>query len=323
MQSSVSTSSSRFLTFTVDEQLYALRAQDVTEVIRVPELAKVPQGPPALLGIANLRGSLLPVAGLREILGATPTTRPATQRAIILDIGAPAALVVDSVANLESVSTAQLEASQKELSAQGAEKLLGAFSVGAEKRVAKILDIKALLEAAFSSRSRAKRQDPALVRNAGTKKEGSRARTTEVLVTFEVAGQEFALPLEVVQEILPLPASISALARPDTVVLASPRFAIRCFPSCHCGACSVSAQPKQARSGKRSLSRRSALRRSGWSPTGPGPLSLRTSHSLTLSLPFWPHAPAENRASNRSIGASKGGGSFPSSRPSSCFGRMS
>jgi purine-binding chemotaxis protein CheW len=42
---------------------------------------------------------------------------------------------------------------------------------------------------------------------------------TESLVTFEVAGQEFALPLAVVQEILPAPAAITAVARADTVVL--------------------------------------------------------------------------------------------------------
>ena len=40
-----------------------------------------------------------------------------------------------------------------------------------------------------------------------------------MLVTFEVAGQEFALPLDVVQEILPAPATITAVSRSDDVVL--------------------------------------------------------------------------------------------------------
>jgi purine-binding chemotaxis protein CheW len=210
----------RFLTFWLDEQLYALRAEDVSELIRVPELARVPQGPPALLGIANLRGSVLPIAGLREILGAkTKAARLPTERAIVLDVGAPVAVVVDSVANLETVSAAQLETNQKELSAAGAEKLLGAFPTGADKRVAKVLDIEALLEAAFSSRSRAKRQERALSRSSTAEPASRNDRTTEVLVTFEVAGQEFALPLEVVQEILPAPESITAIARPEAVVL--------------------------------------------------------------------------------------------------------
>src|SRR5512143_3359003 len=44
--------SGRFLTFRVGAQLYALRSEEVLEVIRVPPLARVPQGPAALLGIA-------------------------------------------------------------------------------------------------------------------------------------------------------------------------------------------------------------------------------------------------------------------------------
>jgi purine-binding chemotaxis protein CheW len=40
-----------------------------------------------------------------------------------------------------------------------------------------------------------------------------------MLVTFEVADQEFALPLEAVQEILPLPPTLTAVARAEAVVL--------------------------------------------------------------------------------------------------------
>jgi purine-binding chemotaxis protein CheW len=213
------TSSSRFLTFRLEAQLYALRSEDVTEVIRVPELARVPQGPAALLGLANLRGAIVPVAGLREMLGGKAVARSSSERAIVLDVGAPVALVVDSVANLEAVDATQIETRQKELSAEGAEKLLGAFSIGSEKRVAKILDIKGLLESAFSARARGKRQERTVAHRVRSKEERGHVGTTEVLVTFDVAGQEFALPLEVVQEILPAPAAITAIARSEAVVL--------------------------------------------------------------------------------------------------------
>ncbi|MES2604012.1 MAG: chemotaxis protein CheW, partial [Pseudomonadota bacterium] len=42
------TASNRFLTFRVDAQLYALRAEDVSEVMLLPALARIPQAPPAL-----------------------------------------------------------------------------------------------------------------------------------------------------------------------------------------------------------------------------------------------------------------------------------
>ena len=215
-------SSTRFLTFRIEEQLYALRAADVAEVIRVPAMARVPQGPPALLGIANLRGSVLPVAGLRELLGKKAAAGISTARAIVLDIGAPVALVVDSVAALEDSTAEQVETRQKELSAEGAEKLLGAFPIARTSQVAKILDIKALLEAAFANLARGKkleRKAGAAVRLGHASARRASSEDAQLLVTFEVAGQEFALPLDVVQEIIPSPAAITAVSRSDDVVL--------------------------------------------------------------------------------------------------------
>jgi purine-binding chemotaxis protein CheW len=218
-ETAAQTASDRFLTFRIDEQLYALRSDDVNEVIRVPAVARVPQSPIALLGLANLRGSVLPVAGLREMLGKKTTTELPTARAIVLDIGVPVALVVDSVANLESISPQQIETDQKEIGTEGAEKLLGAFAIGSSKQVAKILDIKALLEAAFSSFSRLKQ--PRRKAGAGTRlgNAAGELKKTEMLVTFEVARQEFALPLDIVQEILSLPPALTAVARTEAVVL--------------------------------------------------------------------------------------------------------
>jgi len=209
----------RFLTFRVDAQLYALRSDQVSEVIRVPVVARIPQAPSALLGLANLRGSVLPVAGLRELLKKPAAADSASTRAIVLDIGAPVALVVDSVEMLESVNAEQIETRKKEVSAAGAEKLLGGFSIGRDKTVAKILDVKTLLEAAFANRARSARNHrvTSAAVTADSSSSGGQPRT--MLVTFEVASQEFALPLEVVQEILPVPAKLVAVAQTEALVL--------------------------------------------------------------------------------------------------------
>jgi purine-binding chemotaxis protein CheW len=213
------TASNRFLTFRIDTQLYALRSDDVAEVIRVPVVARVPQSPAALLGLANLRGSVLPVADLRRMLGKETAVVSATARAIVLDVGAPVALVVDSVASLESVTPQQIEALQTGIGTDGFEKLLGAFSIGPVNQVAKILDIKALLETAFAGLSRTKKQQRTLGARAALKADAADVNKAEMLVTFEVAGQEFALPLDAVQEILALPPAVTAVARGEAVVL--------------------------------------------------------------------------------------------------------
>ena len=209
---------SRFLTFEVDAQLYALRTDEVTEVVHVPALARVPQGPPALLGVANLRGAVLPVASLHAMLGSAPRQGPAT-RAIVLDVGAPVAIVVDAVATLESPDATQIEQPGQGQGADGPAKLLGAFAVAGTQRVARILDIRAMLDAAFARRARAAAERTRGESAVRVRRHAEAAGAAQVLVTFEVAGQEFALPLAAVQEILPAPAEVTAVARAEATVL--------------------------------------------------------------------------------------------------------
>jgi len=76
----------RFLTVRVSERHYALRAEDVAEIVRVPAMARVPQSPRALLGIANLRGSVVPVVSLRGLLGLAEDSAGPGGRAVPRDL---------------------------------------------------------------------------------------------------------------------------------------------------------------------------------------------------------------------------------------------
>jgi purine-binding chemotaxis protein CheW len=211
--------SNRFLTFSLAGQLYALSSEQIQEVIRVPAVARVPQAPEALLGIANLRGTVLPVISLHILLGKSASVDATASRAIVLDIGAPVAVVVDAVAALEVADPKQIDVRPKEVGAGVAERLLGVFSVGMDGRAAKILDIRALLNSTFSNRERAQPRERTFKTTVRASAETGRAQQTETFVTFDVAGQEFALPLAQVQEILPAPATVTALAHSEPVVL--------------------------------------------------------------------------------------------------------
>ena len=199
----------RFLSFRVDGKLYALPAS-VAEVIHLPVYARVPHAPAALLGIGNLRGAILPVVGLRVLLGLAEI---ATGMAIVLDTGAPVALVVDAVEAL--VSAADIKTAAAELGAAKGEVLLGAFQTAGG--VAKILDIQTLLSAAFAERAKWTR--PARDTTAAVRTDVQRGVDTDLLVTFEVAGQEFALPIDDVREIVPSPENISSLAQSEDLVV--------------------------------------------------------------------------------------------------------
>jgi purine-binding chemotaxis protein CheW len=210
----------RFLTFRVDQRLYALPAEEVSEVIRLPAVARVPQSPKSLLGVANLRGSVLPVASLRALLGGEEGIASADARAIVLDGAAPVALAVDTVDALVTLGSDQVETRQAKLAAHPGERLRGAFQTRAGQDVAKILDIRGLLDADFTQRARA----PRVAANAGlaSLQRSAEATTTAdvMLVSFLVAGQEYALGIDAVQEILPAPTTDLAVSpRADALVL--------------------------------------------------------------------------------------------------------
>ncbi|HLZ82168.1 MAG TPA: chemotaxis protein CheW [Caulobacteraceae bacterium] len=208
----------RFLTFHVDRRLYALPADEVSEVIRLPAVARVPQSPRSLLGVANLRGSVIPLASVRALLGRAEIDASANSRAIVLDGAAPVALAVDGVEALVTLEAGQVETRQAELAADPGERLRGAFLGGSGKGVTKILDIKSLLDADFTPRARLGKARPggpptSLERTTDTAAAGLK------LVSFLVAGQEYALGIEAVQEILPMPKGVATDPRAEALVL--------------------------------------------------------------------------------------------------------
>jgi purine-binding chemotaxis protein CheW len=203
----------RFLTFRSEGRLYALPAGLIGEVIRMPAIARVPQGPKCLLGLANLRGSVLPVASIRAILGRSETASTSSSRLIVLDGTVPVALAVDEVAALVNVDESKMSPADAELAAETGEQLKGVFQLDAN--VAKILDIEKLLQRSFTL-------DPS--RRIGS---GSALRIAEAkpvvdfrqrLVTFEVASQEYALDLDVVREIVPAPEKLTSIPGSDDAV---------------------------------------------------------------------------------------------------------
>jgi purine-binding chemotaxis protein CheW len=206
----------RFLVFRLAERAYALPAETLAEVIRIPATARVPQAPRALIGVANLRGAVLPVVSLRAMLDLEGEPGAAS-RAIVLDGPAPVAIVVDAIEALVTIDVERIETRSAQLSVEPREQLSGAFPLSDSQGAAKILDVQALLAETFAKRARADHSNTARSVIATHAPEAP-AEERETFVTFDVAGQEFALDLGLVQEIIALPGAIATAPRVDKTV---------------------------------------------------------------------------------------------------------
>ena len=88
---------SQYVTFAVGDEAFGFTMQSVREIIRIPNTVDVPLTPSALVGLANLRGAVLPILDLRTILGLPAAEASEAQRVIVTDIGTPVGLIVDKV----------------------------------------------------------------------------------------------------------------------------------------------------------------------------------------------------------------------------------
>ena len=204
-----------FLTFKSEGRFYALPAASVAEVVRIPPLARVPQAPRSLMGLINLRGSVVPVASVRALLGREGATTTPASRLIVLDGASPVALAVDEVANLVRIAPEKVKTAEADVASESGEYLRGVFEDSSH--VTKILDIQELLRRAFAQIA-PKRQAIAAIVGASPQRQVAVETARSRLVTFEVAGQEYAFPLDVVREIVTTPDDLTFVPGSDDAV---------------------------------------------------------------------------------------------------------
>ena len=65
MDNEINTGTSQYLTFSLDREKYAFEVFQVREVLELVNITRVPKMPIYMLGVINLRGSVVPVVDLR------------------------------------------------------------------------------------------------------------------------------------------------------------------------------------------------------------------------------------------------------------------
>jgi len=218
-----------FVTFVVEGETYAFPMERVEEIIRMPQVVTVPLGPPSLVGLANLRGRVLPVVSLRACCGLPAVLDDEATRVIVVDGGAALGFVVDRVASVTSVEAARIEAADRIGGTVESELLSGVIKPsrrdGApDEPLVKVLDVPRLVtsqfallaEGATATRTAAVSAPGA---GAGAERAGDSDDDTLELVSFAVDGQEYALPIDRVQEIVQAPEQVTTVPNAEARVL--------------------------------------------------------------------------------------------------------
>ena len=210
----------QFVTFIAGNEVFAVDMAPVQEIIRVPDCVRVPLAPVALDGLSNLRGKVLPIISLRRIFGFSEQEHDDATRALVIDFGQPLGFVVDRVASVVGVEPSKIEGVETIRSTVNTELLSGIIKDVGGHAMIMVLDFAKLIAQEFA-------EIAAVARSAGMS--GSMSAATESdedvisdelqLVSFDVAGQEYAITIEDVQEIVQVPEQIIHVPHSESHVL--------------------------------------------------------------------------------------------------------
>lgn len=92
----------RACVFTAGAETFAFDVRRVREVVMVDDVTAVPAAPAQVVGVANLRGDVLPIVDPARLLGVAPRRAGRRLRAlVVISAGAQVGLLIDEVPGLE------------------------------------------------------------------------------------------------------------------------------------------------------------------------------------------------------------------------------
>lgn len=223
----------QYVIFIAGDEVFAVDMAPVQEIIRVPSVVRVPLAPPALDGLANLRGKVLPIISLRRIFGFVEREHDDATRALVIDIGQPLGFVVDRVASVVGVEPDKIEGVGSLQGTVNTELLSGIIKDVGGHAMIMVLDFAKLIAQEFAEIA-AVAKSAALAGGlyASTDLEPEETSDELQLVSFEVAGQEYAITIDDVQEIVQVPENIVHVPRSDAHILGVMTLRNRLLPLC-------------------------------------------------------------------------------------------
>jgi purine-binding chemotaxis protein CheW len=99
-----------FLTFKIDEEIYAANVNNVISILELTKITRIPRTPDYIKGVINLRGTVLPIIDFKIKFGLPPTEYTTNTTILVLDLKIDEEVVklgaiVDSVQEVLEISS--------------------------------------------------------------------------------------------------------------------------------------------------------------------------------------------------------------------------
>ncbi|MDI6705996.1 MAG: chemotaxis protein CheW [Bacillota bacterium] len=197
----------QLVTFLLGEDEFGADIMDVKEIIRVPEITKVPNAPGYIEGACNLRGNVLPIIDGRARFSMEKKQKDENSRVLVIDVdGKATGMVVDKVSEVMRVNTADIEETPRIVKNVDSDYLNGVVKLDNGNRLVMLLDVvKAVSAGSTGNGCKAEKEE-------GFKKNGVQENSSSIevideeqLVSFLLDKEEYAIGIMQVKEIIRVP----------------------------------------------------------------------------------------------------------------------
>lgn len=101
----------QFVVFPLEDELYGVDIHQVMRIEKMLSLTRVPNAPPFVIGVCNLRGSVIPVIDLKQRL-ALPSNLDENAKIIFVNVGKQVVgMTIDSAVDVTSIDSDEIEPS--------------------------------------------------------------------------------------------------------------------------------------------------------------------------------------------------------------------
>jgi len=136
--------------FNLEEEKFGVDIMDVQEIIKIPEITRVPKAPQFVEGMINLRGQVLPVIDCRKRFDLESRERVDSNRIIVVNIeGKTMGIIVDSVSEVLRLPDEAVEPPPPIITGVDAEYLDGIGKMEDGKYLISLLNLKKFLKKIF------------------------------------------------------------------------------------------------------------------------------------------------------------------------------
>jgi purine-binding chemotaxis protein CheW len=196
----------QLVTFHLGREEFGADIMNVREIVRLGEITKIPQAPPYVEGVSNLRGTILPIIDGRKRFGLESRANDESTRVLVIDVqGSITGMIVDRVAEVLRVSEADIEPLPKVLTGgvdprfiDGIVKLEDGHRIIMALSMDTVLTIEKYVTEEIAGQTKA-------IDNRIDRTAEAAEIDEDHLVTFSLDGEEYAFDIMRVKEIIRVP----------------------------------------------------------------------------------------------------------------------